>query len=218
MDDNFILYVVDTETTNLDTKLGDVIEVSMCRLSIEDEIKSEQKTWLLKAMNPTMISDESLAVNKHKREDILHLTKYGKDNYKLPEDVVSEIELWVACDNVSSVDRVFIGQNPNFDIQALQELWSRVGSPSTFPFAIERGNRVIDTKQIVTLFDVCVGRRRLYYNLGSLVKSFGIKKDKAHSAAGDVAMTRDLLIKLLTPIKSIVTESFKDCYLNEDIL
>lgn len=213
----FIVYVVDTETTGLSPIENDVIEISMCRLILEGNVpKTEQKTWLLKALNPRTIQDEALAVNGHKREDILHISKFGRDNYKIPSDVIAEIELWIMEDDVSTVDRVFAGQNPMFDVQALQELWKKAGSPTTFPFALDKGHRIIDTTQIVTLFDVCVGKRRLYYNLGSLVKAFGIKKGKAHQAAEDVRMTTDLLIKLMSPIKKVVADSFQDCYPNEE--
>jgi len=217
MNNGYIIYVIDTETTGLDAVENDVIEISMCRLVINGtETKTEQKTWLLKALNAKSISDEALAVNGHKREDILHLSKNGKENYKLPEDVVAEIELWVMEDDVTAVDRIFAGQNPMFDVRALQELWKKVGSPTTFPFAIEKGHRIIDTTQIATLYDICIGKRRLYYNLSSLVKAFGVKKGKAHQAAEDVRMTTDLLIKLLTPIRSVVIDAFKDCYPDEE--
>lgn len=215
---SYILYVIDTETTGLDPIENDVIEISICRLVFDEKGKpsTDQKTWLLKALNAKTIQDEALKINGHLRENILHLTKFGKENYLLPADVVSDIELWITDDNMSSVDRIFAGQNPQFDINALRQLWSKVGTAGTFPFALENSNRVIDTKQIATLFDVCVGKRRLYYNLSSLVKAFGVKKDKAHTAAGDVLMTTNLLIKLLEPIRGLVAETFKDCYPDED--
>lgn len=209
----YVIYVTDTETTGLDAIANDVIEISMCRVIYENgKASQEQKTWLLKAMNPKTISDEALRVNGHQRDDILHLTKHGKENYMLPTQVVAEIELWVMDDNVSATDRIFAGQNPNFDISALQELWNKVGSPTTFPFALENNNRVIDTKQIATFIDLCTGRRRQYYNLSSLVKAFGVKKGKAHQAAEDVRMTVDLLIAMMDPVRNLIAESFKDCY------
>lgn len=218
MNNGYVIYVCDTETTGLDAVLNDVIEISMCRVNMDAEgkVETEQKTWLLKALDAKTIQDEALAVNGHKREDILHLSKFGKENYRLPAEVVAEIELWMMDDNVSAVDRIFAGQNPNFDINAMKELWRKVGSPTTFPFAVENNNRVIDTKQIVTLFDLCIGKRRLYYNLSALVKAFGVKKGKAHQAAEDTRMTTDLLVKLLDPIRQVVAESFKDCYPDEE--
>jgi DNA polymerase III alpha subunit (gram-positive type) len=213
----YVIYVCDTETTGLDAEANDVIEISACRLMYDQgQVQSEQKTWLLKAMNPATIQEEALKINGHKREDILHLTKYGKDNYVLPSVVVPEIEMWIMEDNVSNVDRIFAGQNPNFDILALQALWRKTGSPDTFPFAVEKGNRIIDTKQIATLFDICTGRRRQHYNLSSLVKAFGVKKGKAHQAAEDVRMTTDLLIKFLEPIRPVVLTVFGQAYGDDD--
>jgi len=217
MNSDYIIYVVDTETTGLNAVANDVIEISMCRFSLNDSDNREQKTWLLKALNPETISEEALNVNKHKRNDILHLTKFGRENYKEPSDVLVEIEQWMMEDGVSAMDRVFAGQNPNFDVKAMIELWRKVDSIDTFPFAVERGNRVIDTKQLALMVDLCTGQRRRYYNLSSLVKSFGVKKAKAHTAAGDVQMTTDLFIKFLAPLKETVSNEFKTCYSSSDV-
>jgi len=215
----YVIYVVDTETTGLSSEENEVIELSMSRLVPQDDLSfvEEQKSWLLKAVNPRTISDEALAVNGHKREDILHLTKYGKENYMLPPAAIDQIEEWMLTDNVSSMDRIFAGQNPTFDIDMLKALWKRNGrTDEEFPFAVERGNRVIDTKMIVTLFDMCTGKRRKYYGLGRLVKACGVKKDKAHRADADVRMTRDLLLKLVGIIQQPVIEKFSDCYSDDE--
>lgn len=220
MNEGYVIYINDTETTGLDPVLNDVIEISMSRLTPKDngDYDEEQKTWCLKALNPKTIQDDALKINGHKREDILCLTKYGKETYRLPTEVVDEIETWMLTDNVSSVDRIFAGQNPNFDINAMKELWKRCGrvGEDDFPFYIRNGNRVVDTKQIVALFDICTGRRRKYYNLGSIVKALGVKKGKAHQAAEDVRMTKDVLLKLISMIKIVVATQFKDCYPDDE--
>lgn len=210
----YVLYIIDTETTGMIPEEHDIIEISACRILLDkDEPTREQKTWLLKAINPRSIEDDALRVNGHKREDITHMSKFGKENYKEPADVVSEIELWMMEDSVSAIDRIFIGQNPKFDIDMMKALWKKVGSKDTFPFVLENDNRVIDTKQIATLWDICTGRRRRYYNLSSLVKSFGVKKGKAHKAEEDVRMTADLFIKLINPVQEVVKTAFNDCYI-----
>lgn len=217
MNNGYVLYIVDTETTGLDPAVNDVIEISMCRLIFDDQgnTHQDQKSWLLKALNPASISDEALRVNGHKREDILHLTKFGKETYHLPEQVIAEIELWVMEDNVSAMDRIFIGQNPYFDIDFLKQLWRRLDTPSTFPFELENGNRTLDTKQIAVLIDLCTGRRRLQYSLSALVKAFGVKKERAHRADADVRMTTDLLITFLNPLRPTIQEKFKSAYPEE---
>lgn len=220
MNNGYVIYVTDTETTGLDPLQNDVIELSMFRLLPNDDgsYEEQQRTWLVKAVNPKTISDEALNKNGHKREDILHISKFGKENYLLPQDVVDQVEAWMMEDNVSAVDRVFAGQNPKFDIDFLKELWRRCGRPTEndFPFFIGNGNRVIDTKQIVVLFDICTGRRRKYYNLSSLVKALGVKKGKAHKADEDTRMTKDLLMVLISIIKMTVAEQFKDCYPDDE--
>ena len=202
MNTGYIIYVIDTETTGLDFKENDVIEISASRFHFSNPEKIEQKTWYLKALNPITIQDEALAVNKHKREDILHLTKFGRDTYKDPSEAIIQIEQWVHSDKMSAMDRVIAGQNVMFDVQALKALWEKVES--------------LDTKMLALIVDICTGKRRRYYNLGTLVKSFNVKKRKAHRAEDDVAMTLDLLIKILTPLTDPAIEAFKDCYINLD--
>lgn len=223
MSQGYIIYVIDAETTGFDPELNEVIEISMSRLVAgEDNLYNEveQKSWLLRALSPKTISDEALAKNGHKREDILGISKYGRENYKMPAEVISDIELWLMDDNVSSMDRVWAGQNAQFDIDHIQALWKKNGKPTEdeFPFAIRNGNRTVDTKDIVTLFDICTGRRRKAYALGQLVKACNVKKDKAHRADGDVRMTRDLLLFCINIIKQQVAEQFKDCYNAEDVV
>ncbi|KKN70837.1 hypothetical protein LCGC14_0427290 [marine sediment metagenome] len=212
----YIIYVVDTETTGLDAYKNDVIEISACRFKMSNLKDTEQKTWYLKALDASTIKDEALAINKHKREDILHLTKFGRDTYKDPVETVADIERWIMTDNMSALDRVIAGQNIQFDVSALKALWSKVDTIDTFPFSLDRGNRTLDTMMLATAIDVCTGRRRRYYNLNTLVKSFGVKKRKAHRAEDDVAMTIDLLVKMLEPLKDVAKKAFADCYTDMD--
>lgn len=215
-DSGYILYVLDTETTGLDSTKNDVIEISMCRFYMENMENIEQKSWLLKATNPETIEDKALKVNGHKREDILHFSKYGRENYKEPSDVVIDIEKWIMEDELSIIDRVVCGQNISFDISFLKELWKKTDSENTFPFSVENDNRLLDTKMLAMAIDLCTGKRRRFYNLSSLVEAFGAKKLKAHRADADTLMTVDVLLKILKPIQGFVKENFKDSYTKHD--
>lgn len=200
---SYIIYVVDCETTGLDHNENDVIEVSFWRLSDD-----EQKTWLLKALTPATISDQALKKNGHKRDDITWKTTFGKENYLEPRDVICDIESWIMQDEAEVDQRVFLGQNPEFDIKFLRKLWEKCESKDTFPF----GHFVIDTIQIARLIDLCTGKRRKFYNLSQLVKDFGVTKGKAHRASEDVKMTRELFLKQFEPIKEFIAKTFENCY------
>lgn len=212
----YIIYVGDTETTGMDEEIHDIIEISLCRFSMDSPDERDQRTWCLRALNPMTIQEEALRINGHKREDIIHFTKAGKEKYLDPTDVVLDIENWIMEDDVSIMDRMLVGQNISFDIKFLKELWSRVDAPDTFPWDVDRGKRSLDTQAICNIIDLCIGRRRRYTNLGTLVKAFGIKKRKAHKAEDDVAMTTDLLIKMLKPLVPVAIEAFSECYTDLD--
>jgi len=177
------LYIVDTETTNFSTE-GDVIEASFYRL--ED---GEQRTWFLKAMNPEAITQEALDVNGHKLEDITWQTKEGKEKYRLPKEVLPEIENWIYDDNRSKLDRVMVGHNVEFDYRHLLALWEKSNCQDTFPF----GFNTIDTKVLALFFDWVQNDNSRRYNLSNIVKRLKIMKRKFHTAEGDVLMTVDLL-------------------------
>lgn len=205
----YILYIIDTETTGLDPSLHEIVELSAFRVSLEDESKNEQKTWLIQAKNKDSISDEALKINGHKKEDILHLSQHGKDNYLPPDKAIEQIEQWIAEDDMSALDRVFVGQNPLFDFNMMEALWKRENAKDTFPFKTGHNKLIVDTKQIAMFIDIAIGVKRERYNLESLVKDFGVKKEKAHRADGDVRMTKDLILTQINGLKESALKNFK---------
>lgn len=209
---SYIIYVADTETTGLNPEIHDVVEISMCRFSLGSDAKEEQKTWYLKPLNPNQMEEKALEVTGLKREDLCGLTPAGREKYREASEVVAEIERWIMEDDMSSFDRVLVGQNITFDKDMLQALWRKLECNDTFPFEIGNNNRLLDTKQLAILIDICTGTRRKYYNLSNLVKDFGVKKGKAHIASEDVRMTKDLFITQLSPIQAAIAEAFKAKY------
>lgn len=186
----FELYFADTETTGLDPIKNDIVELSIYRLSDDT-----QRTWCMKPKNYESISLDALRVNNHKLEDLKHTTKFGQETYMEPCKVIPLIENWLLEDGVSSEDRILVGQNPIFDLNFMQKLWENEGSKETFPF----GSRpfVIDTRQVALFLDLVEGTRHDYYNLGSLIKKYGIKNTKAHTAAADTLATKELFMSQL---------------------
>lgn len=197
--EEYIIYVTDVETTGKTPGIHEIIELSSLRFCLNSQ-EMEQKSWLIKAMNSDTIEEEALSVNGHKREDILHQTKYGKENYMLPTDFIPEYDAWVSMDDMSTHDRVFCGQNPYFDFDHMKAMWSQYESIDTFPFIIGHNTLIQDTKTLALTIDIAMGIKRERYNLGSLVKDFGVKKEKAHRADADVRMTKDLFVKQIQPL------------------
>jgi DNA polymerase III epsilon subunit-like protein len=188
-------YVLDCECTGLDAYKHDVIEVSILRLS-----DGEQRTWCLKPTNIETISSDALRVNGHKYEDITHQTKYGKETYLDPKRVIVEIENWTLEDNLSEKDHFLIGQNISFDRNMLEQLWTKCNAIDSFPF----GRRYLDTMQFEILMDLAKGTKSESYSLNSIIKKYGIKNEKAHTAAADVKATKEVFIKQLDYLKSIL--------------
>jgi DNA polymerase III epsilon subunit-like protein len=194
---SYEFYVADIESTGLDDRENDVIELSLIRIRT-----NEQKTWSLKPLNPQAISADALRVNGHKLEDLLHQTKVGRERYLLPQDVIVDIENWVLDDGVPASNRCLVGQNIPFDIGFLKQLWKKCNSEDSFPF----GRRYLDTMQIEMFLDYCKDIFDEGYSLANLVKKYGIKNDKAHTAAADTKATKEVFIEQVGAFRKILNK------------
>lgn len=188
----YVLYVVDTETTGLDPFRNDVVELSILRMS-----DGEQKTWFLKPTNPENIEPAALRVNGYKLEDLRHETKYGRETYIDPAKVIVEVENWLAEDDVPSQNRVMVGQNVGFDNSMLEQLWTKCGARDTFPF----GRRMMDTMMLAFMMDYAENTFAEGYSLFGLLKKYSIKNDKAHTAASDVRATKELFERQIADLR-----------------
>lgn len=192
---NYVLYVADVETTGLDSHLHDVIELSLYRMT--DNV---QKTWCLQPTNLATIDAGALRVNGHKIEDLKHQTKNGKDKYLDANKVIIEIENWMSEDGVPTENRILVGQNINFDKNMLEQLWTKCNSKDTYPF----GRRTMDTMMIEFFLDWCKNSMADSYSLNSIIKKYGIKNDKAHTAEADVKATKELFDKQVEFFKKVL--------------
>ena len=191
---NYSLYVCDTETTGL-LDVHDVIELSLIRLS--DNV---QKTWFIKPINMASIDMDALRINGHKLEDLNHETKYGRDTYKNPSDIIIEVENWLMEDDLPKENRVMVAQNCAFDKRMLEQLWIKCNSNDSFPF----GRRTLDTMQIEFFLNWCQNKMLEGYSLSNITKKYGIKNDKAHSAASDTKATKEVFQKQVDFFKNVL--------------
>lgn len=190
---DYVIYVADVETTGLDNRVNDVIELSLHRLT--DDV---QKTWCMKPFNPSAIDPDSLRINGHKLEDILHQTKEGRERYLDPIQVMIEVENWTMEDGVPTAQRILAGQNVQFDVNYLEQHWIKGKAKDSFPFSVKRQ---LDTMQIEFFMDLCKGQMSEGYSLNLLTKKYGLKNEKAHTAAADVKVTKDILMKQIEVFK-----------------
>lgn len=192
---NYVFYVGDIETTGLDSHKHDIIELSLRRLGDD-----AQKTWCFKPLTPDTIDPVSLKINGHKLEDLLHKTKEGRDRYLDPISTLVDIENWLADDGVPAEKRFLIGHNIGFDKERLSVFWSKCGSESSFPF----GRRQMDTMENALFFDYCMGEFAEGYSLANLNKKYGVKNEKAHTAAADVNATKEVFEKQVELMKKLI--------------
>lgn len=192
----FQLYVLDTETTGLSQKDGcEIIELSICR--INDGV---QKTWCMRPKNYEAIQPEALRINGHKLEDLKWATAYGRETYREVSKVLPDVEAFFMEDCESPDNRVLIGQNVGFDLEFLQAMWKAEGVADAFPFGLRP--KMIDTMQLMIFLDVLDNKKEQYYNLGSLIKRYGVKNAKAHSASADTTATKELFLAILKDLKN----------------
>ena len=189
---DYAIYICDTETTGLDSRDNDIIEISFYRVS-----DNTQKTWCMKPFNTDNIDSGALRVNGHKLEDLLHQTNYGKLTYKDPKSTLIEIENWIMEDGSKTENRVLCGQNISFDKDMMIQSWKKAGSIDTFPF----GRRMIDTMGIAFAMDYAKGTMEKGYSLSNLTKKYGIKNEKAHSAASDTISTFQVFVKQIEELE-----------------
>jgi DNA polymerase III alpha subunit (gram-positive type) len=188
----YIIYVCDVETTGLNSHLHDVIELSLLRLS-----DGAQKTWCFKPFSIENIDMGALRVNGHKLEDLKHETKYGRETYLDPVKTIIDVENWVMEDGLRTENRHLCGQNIAYDKGMLDQHWIKANSKDSFPF----GRRLMDTMQMEFFFDWCKGSMAEGYSLNNLTKKYGIKNEKAHSAAADVKATKEVFEKQVEMFK-----------------
>lgn len=201
----YSFYVADIETTGLDSHLHDVIELSLLRLG--DTSEGAQKTWCFKPLNPDTIELEALRINGHKLDDLLHKTREGRECYLDPHNAIVDVENWLADDGFPAEKRFLIGQNIAFDKDRLEQLWIKCNAKGSFPF----GRRLMDTMQIELFVDYVktvmgIGDFAEGYSLNNLVKKYGVKNEKAHTAAADTKATKEVFEKQVEWFKSVLSK------------
>lgn len=83
----------------------------------------------------------------------------------------------------------------------LEQLWIKCQSNDSYPLSRKR---TLDTMQIEFFLDWCKGSMADGYSLSNLTKKYGVKNEKAHSAAADTKATKEVFQKQVEIFKKIL--------------
>jgi DNA polymerase III epsilon subunit-like protein len=198
----FEVYGCDTETTGTNPNQNDPIEICFYQLSTD-----RSKTWCLKPINQNNIEPDALRINGHKMDDLLWKTSEGRVKYCKAEEVIVEMENWLAEDGVPASNRILLGHNVKFDYDMLTSLWSKCHSSETFPF----DKYTIDTMGLEFALDYALGKFGEGYSLRNLSKVHKVKNEKSHTAEADTKTTVEIFRHQINRLKTLLENENPVC-------
>jgi DNA polymerase III epsilon subunit-like protein len=172
-----ILYL-DTETTGLDPKKNDIIQIG--GIYEKDGIVIEEFDIKMQPLSYDNIEPKALETNGFTIEQIrtFPTQKEGYDAF------VKKIQGYEGKDKFS-----LVGQNCRYDIDMTIELFNKNGRKGLF-FGL------IDLTHYFDVMSICKALKHMGYidvpkcNLEELAKYFGVVNNKAHDALEDVRVTK----------------------------
>ncbi len=176
-----ILYI-DTETTGLDPKINDIIQLSGM-IEINGEVK-ETFNFDVKPLNIEAISEEALKVTGKTKEEILAYPE-AKEIYR---KFVAMLDRYVS--KYDRTDKMYVaGYNVRFDVEFLKAFFDKAGNPY---FGSYINWKTVDPMPIMHFLEY-IGMLSLEnYKLSTVCEYFKIPL-QAHDAMSDIKATRALL-------------------------
>lgn len=182
----------DTETTGLDYRQHDIIELA-CIIEIEGKI-IEEKIWKPRPDRFDNISEQSLKINKTTVEELQsrELTQLQMIE-QLNEFVSKYINAKSRYDFLTPA-----GHNVTFDVNFLSQLYFRYNKENEYNSFFDYHN--LDTSFFgISAHYLNRNWKNAHYGLGSTCESFGItfNENDLHSAITDVKLSRQLFRKAI---------------------
>ena len=175
-------YVIDTETSGLDSKhLHEICEISIIRCSDRFQLS---KT--IKCETPQTASFDALRITGKTMADL----ELGE----VKESVVESCNKFFEQDGLTSAHRVIVAHNAAFDSRFLKKLWEKCNT--RFP-----ADMFVCTMQMCRAYLKAMGDKKPKVSLDAVLDKFALKKYAAHTAKGDSRSTYLLWKELVENIK-----------------
>jgi DNA polymerase III epsilon subunit-like protein len=182
--DGLNFFVIDLETTGVNSKLHETIEVSIIRVSTRVQL-----TEFIRAEMPEVASIDALQIQNKTFEDLLK----GKSK----EEVVEKIEKFINEDGLTPSHRCFIGHNSSFDRRFIHALFDKVGKQ--FPGSLWADTMAMSRHYAKTI----LGIPKPKVNLHASMDLVGLKKIATQHASKADTRNTFMLWKDLTEAKKI---------------
>jgi len=184
------LFWFDVETTGLDSKLNDIIQLG-CLIEINGKIE-EEYNFLCQPFNYKMISAKALEINRSNVKD-LKLRITPQETY---DKLIKILDKHI--DKYNREDKFYpAGYNVRFDVDFLNNFFRKNNNNyygSYFDYhllSIDVLIHLLDYRGLIKLEN---------YKLVTVAKHFGLQLN-AHDALSDIKVTRQVMYKLFNYLK-----------------
>ena len=181
---------VDTETTGLDSKLNDVIQVAFI-IEIDGKVK-EKANFIMQPFRYDTITKEALEVNGLTIKKLITFPKPQETYNQIVTLFDKYINKYDKQDKFSPA-----GHNVTFDRNMLNQFFLKNGNKY---FGSYVDYHLIDTSSLLYLLRYAGKLELESYKLETASKHFKIPL-QAHNAMSDIEATRELIQKLLRYLK-----------------
>jgi len=185
---------MDTETTGLDPKENDVIQVAaLAEIIVNGESSVFEFIRNIRPFNFDSITDKSLAVHGIAKQDMEGFAPGDEVYYEFKKFLSQYVDPYNRNDKF-----VLCGQNVDFDCQFISSFFLKNNDPYWFSFI---RSAFLDLRQICLMYEL---RRQEFifpnYKLQTVCNVLKVDLEGAHDALVDVRATRECILKLYSKI------------------